>query len=145
MTKEEPSYTFRDDDGAYHEVSFEEMMEAKDGFLTRPNGEVWRRVFPATKRAGRKPKEFVKIVSDALGVGPDQLDEARQHLQETGIKGIEFVADDSDGDFYHVEASSQKAMDRYTKSRDMVNKTKRSAAVLSPRDFENAKELLLRS
>lgn len=145
MGKIEKKYLFRDDNGNLHAVSWEEMMESKDGFLTRPNGEMWRRVVRSEISKRAKQRLHVKVVSDTLGFPASQLGDFREHLKKSEVLGIDFVPEPGCPEHIQVHASSRAAMDAYAKSRNQVNRTKRMSAVLSPKAIEDAKELVSRS
>lgn len=139
------TYKFKDDHGKIHEVSFEQMMEAKDGFLTLPNGETARRVHDEYKKPSKAPAQRPEIVSDALGFPQQQLGQMQDHLQESGCKGIEFQRDPSVPEFVQVKAGSHREFAKYMKARGFHDKNSRNGSGgLTKKDFDDARELALR-
>lgn len=141
------TYPFKDDNGKVHQVSFEDMMLAEDGFLTRPNGEVWRRVNdPSSRKAAGEPGQ-VKHISDSMGFTDLQLSEMQDHLKTSGVQGIEFRQDPSEPTYVQVVASSAKAMAKYRRARGFEDYNSRngSGAMIDKRMLENARKLVLRS
>lgn len=142
MTKK---YKFKTDDGTIHTVSFEQMMEAKDGFLTLPNGETARRVHDVYQKPSKPVAQRPEIVSDALGFPQQQLGDMQKHLEESGCKGIEFTRDKSVPEFIQVKAGSHREFQRYMKSRGFNDMNSRNGSGgLSKKDFEDARELAAR-
>jgi hypothetical protein len=139
-------YPFRDDEGKIHNLSFEQMMQSKDGFYEMEDGTFLRRVHGNTVRHSSSTKERTEIVSDALGFSHLQLNEMREHLKQTGIKGVEFVKDKTESTFMQVKCDSPRVFQKYMESRGFNdhNSKNGSGAMLTERDIENAKELVLR-
>ena len=140
------SYDFVDDDGKIHKLSFEQMMEATDGFYQLDDGTWLRRVRDATVSTTTVMNHRAEIVSDSLGFIEDNLPAMQKHLNQSGIKGVEFVRDKTEPKFYQVKCSGPQALSRYMKSRNMrdYNSKNGSGAMLTELDLANAKELVLR-
>tara|TARA_Y100000389_G_scaffold92595_1_gene89339 strand:- start:4424 stop:4858 length:435 start_codon:yes stop_codon:yes gene_type:complete len=139
-------YPFRDDDGNIHNLSFEQMMDSKDGFYEMEDGTILRRVHGNTVRHSSSTKERTEIVSDALGFSHLQLNEMRTHLKQSGIKGVEFVKDKTESTFMQVKCDSPRVFQKYMESRGFNdhNSKNGSGAMLSETDIANARELVLR-
>lgn len=139
-------YPFRDDDGKIHNLSFEQMMDSKDGFYEMEDGTILRRVHGNTVRHSSSTKERTEIVSDSLGFSHLQLNEMRTHLKQSGIKGVEFVKDKTESTFMQVKCDSPRVFQKYMESRGFHdhNSKNGSGAMLSETDIANAKELVLR-
>jgi len=140
------TYPFIDDDGKVHNLNFEQMIEARDGFYELEDGTILRRVRGDTVRAPKGIRQRTEIVSDSMGFIEQQLPEMRKHLKESGVRGVEFVRDKLEPKFFQVKCDSPNALQKYMKSRKMAdyNTKNGSSAMLSERDFEHAKELVLR-
>lgn len=142
-------YPFRDDNGKIHNLSFEQMIEARDGFYEKDDGTILRRVRgdSVPVRSAERQRERPEIVSDSMGFGQHQLPEMREHLEANKIRGVEFVRDPSVPEFFQVKCSSERAKSRYMKSRGYHdhNSKNGSGAMLSEKDFEDAKDLVLRN
>jgi len=142
-------YPFRDDNGKIHNLSFEQMIEARDGFYEKDDGTILRRVRgdSVPVRSAERQREKTEIVSDALGFGQHQLKEMKEHLELNKVRGVEFVQDPSVPEFYQVKCSSERAKARYMKARGYhdLNSKNGSGAMLSEKDFEDAKDLVLRN
>ena len=140
------SYQFKTDDGEVVSVSFEEMMEAEDGFLKLPDGRWARRINRPSSKTVIKCEEGQppKIVSDTLGFPIHQLEEMREHLKGSGLGGINFRPDPRVKEFVQVECDSERAKMAYAKSRgffDQNNNTVGSA--ISPEILEKTRKRLL--
>ena len=142
-------YLFRDDDGKIHNLTFEQMLEARDGFYEKDDGTILRRVRGdiVAVRSAERQRERPEIVSDALGFGQHQLKEMKEHLELNKVRGVEFVRDPSVPEFFQVKCSSERAKARYMKARGYhdLNSKNGSGAMLSEKDFEDAKDLVLRN
>lgn len=141
------NYPFRTDDGKIHRVDFDTMMNAKDGILTLPNGKLARRVHDTPPpKLSKRLEERPEIVSDALGFPQQQLADMQEHLRTSGCRGIEFQRDPSVPEFIQVKAGSQKEFHRYMRARGFHDQNSRngSGAMLTQKDFEDARELALR-
>lgn len=140
------TYPFIDDDGKVHNLTFEQMIEAKDGFYQLDDGTWLRRVRGNTVRVASRVKQRTEIVSDSMGFIEKQLPEMRKHLKQSGIRGVEFVRDKTEPKFFQVKCDSPSVLNKYLKARKMAdyNTKNGSGAMLSEQDFENAKELVLR-
>ena len=130
-------------------VSFEQMMEASDGFLTLPDGRTAKRVFrPNSKMATTIEKGSAppKIVSDAMGFPAKAIDKFEADRIANGFTGIEFRPDPDVPEFIQVHCSSQAAKDRYMKHRSMHDRNSRngSAAILDEQLMSQAKDLVSR-
>lgn len=140
-------YRFKTDDGEIHLVSFDEMMNAKDGIIELPDGTLARRVHDnEPPKQSKRIEERPEIVSDALGFPQQQLADMQQHLRTSGCRGIEFQRDPTVPEFIQVKAGSHREFQRYMKSRGFFDKNSRngSGAMLTKKDFEDARELALR-
>ena len=140
-------YPFTDDDGNIYELSFEQMIEAKDGFFETDDGKILRRVRGNTVRVRKAERQRTEIISDAMGFSYLQLPEMRQHLKDSGCRGVEFIKDKNEPTFMQVKCDSPQSWQRYMKARGMFDKNSKngSGAMLSEKDFEDAKELVLRN
>ncbi len=140
------SYEFKDDDGNIHLLSFSQMMEAKDGFYQKEDGTWLRRVRDATVQTTKVMNHRAEIISDSMGFIEQSLPAMQKHLEQTGIKGVEFVRDKSEPKFFQVKCDGPQSFNKYLKARQMtdLNSSNGSSAMLSERDFEIAKELVLR-
>lgn len=142
-------YSFRSDSGKTIDLSFDEMLEATDGFHTAEDGTVYRRVHGnhVRVRKAERQRENTEIVSDAMGFGQDQLGEMQAHLEHSQCRGIEFVRDKDVPEFIQVKCSSEKAKREYMKQRGYTdhNSKNGSGAMLSAKDLEDARDLVLRN
>lgn len=139
-------YEFKDDDGNIHLLSFSQMMEAKDGFYQKEDGTWLRRVRDATVQTTKVMNHRAEIVSDSMGFIEQNLPAMQKHLEQTGIKGVEFVRDKAEPKFFQVKCDGPQSFNKYLKARQMndLNSSNGSGAMLSELDFANAKELVLR-
>jgi len=141
------TYKFRrEDTGEVMSVSFETMMEAKDGMIEVEPGIFAKRIDrPTMKASVGEPGEAV-IISDALGFGQQQLAEMRDHNERHNIQGVDFVRDPQTPEFIQVHCSSEKAKQNYMKSRGFTDRNSRNGGgfVLTDKDFDDAIELLSR-
>ena len=140
------TYPFIDDDGNVHNLAFEQMIEAKDGFYQLEDGTWLRRVRGDNVRVSKKVAERKEIISDAMGFTERQLPDMQKHLKESGVRGVEFIRDKTEPRFFQVKCDSPRVLNKYLKARRMAdyNSKNGSGAMLTERDFENAKELVLR-
>jgi len=142
---------FRKHDDSIEWVSFSYMMERMDaqGFITLPSGELGRRARDLEPRpvASRPIRRQTKIVSDQLGFIDKCLPEMQAHLDQTGIKGVEFKPDPEVPGFTQVHCSSEGAKQKYMKARFLRDKNSRNGGgrALSEKDLADAKELVERS
>lgn len=131
------------------EVEFEQMMAADSGFLTLADGRKARRIFDSSSRTSTqsvKASVPPKIVSDAMGFPASALKEFEADRKANGFRDIEFRPDPDVPQFVQVHCSSTAAKERYMRHRAMHdrNSVNGSSAMLSPKLFEQAKELVLR-
>ena len=91
-------------------------------------------------------REDTAIVSDNNGFPEQCLADRQTALAASGVQGIEFKRDPKVPEFYQCHASSWGAMDRYSKSRGLVNRTGSlgGGAMLNQDAFDKAKELVSR-
>lgn len=97
----------------------------------------------------RKPPK--KVVSDALGCFPQQLEAMRNDAKHSGFSGVEFVADktstETDGtpNFYQATFSSESERQRYIRHRGLYDKNGSfSGATLGQEGMEAAQRLVER-
>lgn len=142
-------YPFRSDTGKIINLTFDQMLEARDGFHTASDGTVFRRVRGDTVPVIRAEvqRERTEIVSDSMGFGEHQLSEMKDHLGQHKIRGVEFSRDKDVPEFYQVKFSGPKAKAAYMKARGFNdhNSKNGSGAMLSAKDFADAKLLVLRN
>jgi len=140
------SYPFLDDDGNIHELTFEQMMSATDGFYQLEDGTWLRRVRDATVKSSKVMNHRAEIISDSMGFPEAQLSAMQKHLNESGVKGVEFVRDRNEPKFFQVKCDGPRSFGKYLKSRNMqdYNSKNGSGATLTALDIENARELVLR-
>ena len=138
------TYDFVDDDGNIHKLSFEQMMEATDGFAQLEDGTWVRRVRDATVKTSAVLNHRAEILSDSMGFIEQQLPAMREHLKQSGVKGVEFVRDKLEPKFFQVKCDGPRSFNQYLKSRAMAdyNTKNGSGAMLTEVDFEKAKELV---
>lgn len=146
------THQFKADDGEIREVDFLTMMNAKDGFL-EIDGKVFRRLPDAIrKKKARKLRNAPRseCVSDALGFSKHCLPRMQRELDEMkrtkGIRGIDFREDPDVPGVMQVVANTQQAKLRYAAERGMSDRNSRngSGATLTQKDFDDARDLLLR-
>ena len=80
-------YPFRDDEGKIHNLSFEQMMQSKDGFYEMEDGTFLRRVHGNTVRHSSSTKERTEIVVDGK-VFCLQLNEMRSILNKPASREL---------------------------------------------------------
>lgn len=125
------------------------MMSEMDaqGFLTL-DGVLYRRARDLESRpvASKPIPERTEIVSNSLGFTDHSLPAMREHLERSGVRGIEFVPDPEVDGFTQVRCSSEKAKRKYMQARGLFDKNSRNGggATLSEKEFNDAKELLSR-
>jgi hypothetical protein len=134
--------------GKIVKVSFEQMMEAKAGFLTLPDGRTAKRVYPPSEKTSTKidPGATPRIVSDAMGFSISAIKEFEADRVANGHTGIEFRPDPDVPEFVQVHCSSQAAKDRYMKHRAMHDRNSRngSSAIMSDYLMDKSRELVSR-
>jgi hypothetical protein len=144
----ERMYTFRKDSGEIVEVDFDTMMtQQQQGMIQLADGSWAKRVqeeMPESQPAAELASH--PILSDTLGFPDHQFGQMRQHLEQSGVRGIEFVRDKHYGKFIQVKCDSEQAKLAYAKSRQFAdrNSTNGSGAMLSPELLEKTKELVSR-
>lgn len=141
-------YPFRKDNGEIVELSFEDMMDARDGVATLPDGTFAKRVHTQVPR--EKPVNPINngikpIVSDSMGFTQSQLGEMESLRTANGHHGIEFKQDPDCDTFMQVHCSDQKAKDRWMKQLGMAdyNSKNGSSAMLTGEQLESAKKRIL--
>ena len=140
------SYPFVDDDGNIHELTFDQMMSATDGFYQQEDGTWLRRVRDATVSTNKVMNHRAEIISDSMGFPEAQLPAMQKHLRDSGVKGVEFVRDKDEPKFFQVKLDGPNALSKYLKARNMhdYNSKNGSGATLTALDIANARELVLR-
>ncbi len=146
-------YAFRTEHGRVFWVDFATMMtQDVAGYIRLPDGTEARRCRSMEGKTPRKLQGAKRAVpapsvSDSLGFPAQALSDRRAQLQASGCLGIEFKPDPGCPDFYQVHASSEKAMARYAKARNMVNRTGAlgGKVMLSQADLDRAAVLVGRS
>ena len=133
-------------------VDFEVMMDMDASGFIEVEGVVYRRArdleedkaLPALSPVERKVE--LERISDNLGFIDECLPEMKQHLKQSGLKGIEFKSDPDVPGFTQVHASSQAAMTRYMRSRQYHDKNSLngSGAIIGAYDLEQSRELVTR-
>jgi hypothetical protein len=147
-------YIFRrEDTGRIIEVDFSMMMDQDAaGYITLDDGVQARRCVhledPRAIRIGNAPDRnpTPEIVSDAMGVTCNQVEEMRQDAAKNGI-GVEFVRDPLEPTFYQAKFGSWKEWDRYRRHRGFTDNNGKNGggATLTPAQFERAKQKILES
>lgn len=141
-------FPFRKTDGTIIWLSWAEMMEAtvdeftlKDGSTARRARDLEPKTVPADKGVERNDG-----LSDSLGFTGEVLLEMRDHLKESGVKGIEFREDPQVPGFYQVHYSSEGAKQKYMRARGFRDQNSRNGAgsVIGPGDIERAQQLVSR-
>jgi len=140
------SYPFIDDEGNVHNLDFEQMIEAKDGFYQLDDGTWLRRVRGDSVRAPKGIRQRTEIISDSMGFIEKQLPDMQKHLKQSGVRGVEFIRDKTEPKFFQVKCDSPNVLQKYLKSRQMAdyNTKNGSGAMLSEQQLADAKELVLR-
>jgi hypothetical protein len=144
---------FRDDDGKIDWVPFNQAMNDMDGagFITLDDGRLARRARDLEAYDPIKKREKVELrtnyVSDSLGFTAKALPEYREHLRQSGCKGIEFREDPDVKGFIQVVCDSQESKVAYARSRGLedLNSKNGGSATLTEYDLKNAIELASRS
>lgn len=142
-------YQFRKENGEIVEVDFITMMVRQNhGMIQLDDGSWARRMQEELPRAAPASAELAyhPIISDSLGFPDQQLPLMQRHLEQSGLRGIEFVRDQHFGKFIQVKCQSEQAKLAYAASRQFVdqNSTNGSAAMLSPDQLQRAQELVSR-
>ena len=140
-------YQFRKDDGEVVEVDFLTMLQQQHGYLQLADGSWARRVHDDQPEQA-PPAELAHhpIISDSLGFPEQQLGLMRKHLEQTGLRGIEFIRDPTCQNFIQVKCGTEREKLAYAKSRQFHdhNSSNGSAAMFSPEHLEQARELVSR-
>ena len=142
------TYKFRrEDDDQIVEVDFATAMNQVGGMITLPDGVTARRCVyleEQPERGERHKKVQAEVVSDTLGVSVDHVAAYRANAEQYGQR-VEFVPDPTCEHWCKAKFPSWQDRDRYMQFRGMTDKNSRngSGAVLSPAQFEQAKNRLL--
>lgn len=149
----EKPYAFRrEDDLSIVWVDFETMMQQDSaGYIRLPDGTLARRCLRLEHHAQRttpRPERAIPTpaVSDTLGF-PEQSFAAKEaQRQQLGCSDVWFERDPKVPEYFRVHGSSWAALDKYTKKRNLVNRTGSlgGAVKLSQEDLERAAELVSR-
>ena len=138
----------REDSGETIEVDFETAMSQRDGYIQLPDGVLAKRCVyleeadaEIIRKAPDGPTIPLKaeIVSDALGVTCNQVDEMRADAAKNGYS-VEFTQDPHEPTFYQLRAPSWAERDRYARHRGYNDKNGLlgSGAALSAAQLEQA-------
>lgn len=128
------------------------MNQDAAGYITLADGSEARRCVHLERhprhRAGSTPRAVPPpAISDSLGFPEQCLADRQAQLDKSGCLGIEFKRDPQVPEFYQVHASSRKAMDKYTRMRNLVNRTGSlgGGVMLTQQELDRAAELACRS
>lgn len=146
-SKENPYAFKRDDNGKVVWVDWSTMMQQSSGYITLPDGVFAKRCVHLEEREDFKKSDSVDgnitrkpAPSDSLGFPEQCLAKFESDRQKHGFSDIEFKRDPRVPEFYQVHCSSQAAKDRYTKHRQLVNRTSTlgSGHIISAETLEKA-------
>ncbi len=151
------SYIFRrEDNGELVHLDFEEMMQAKDGFLELSiDGKpclLRRCVHLELDRDGREKRKQAElgldkpIESDVMGFSVEALGQWEDFRKTHGFRNVEYVQDKDVPTFYKPRFTNWSEWDRYRKEVGKTDNNSKngSGAAISPAQLEKAKEILLR-
>jgi len=130
MSRKKPYAFKRDDNSKVVWVDWSTMMTQSSGYITLPDGVFAKRCVHLEKREDFKKSAPVDgnvtrkpAPSDSLGFPEQCLSKFETDRQKHGFSDIEFKRDPRVPEFYQVHCNSQAAKDRYTKHRQLVNRT----------------------
>lgn len=137
-------------------VDFEAMMNAKDGFLTLPDGRTAKRVNRPSekKRTGDDSKKSSgleissagpEIVSDALGFTDNQLADMERDRVANGFHGVEFRPDPTEPRFMQVVCSSERVKSAYMRHRGFFDQNSKNGSgnIIDASQLDAARQMVI--
>lgn len=129
-------------------LNFSEMMAADTaGFLVLEDGREARRARSeecyGEQSRTRSEKLRVKMVSESLGFGREQLADFENDRVSSGVRGVEFIPDPRDGKLMNVQFDGPQSRKAYLKHRGFHDKSRSAGgSSISAKDLADAKALL---
>jgi hypothetical protein len=135
----------REDNGELIELDFATVMaKQKDGFVQLDDGVLARRCIHLEQQAERAAKRAEldrPIISETLGFTSHQLAEMEADRKSHGFRGVEFIEDKDEPNYYNVKCDSPASWRAYMAHRGLCdrNGSNGGGASLSPLLLERAK------